>query len=87
MSSLAVLIGAELNAEIEHSSPYGKDLGDKAIDEKKKVGAVDADLPPAVPAPPPRLRLSDWVLGGIAIGEAAVLTYVKLRDRFRKIHV
>jgi membrane protein len=111
VSSLAVLIGAELNAEIEHASPYGKDPGEKAIDEKKKIGAVaerawarrkagtltpafarancdvDADLPPAVPAPPPRLRLSDWVLGGIAIGEAAGLTYMKLRDRFNKIRV
>ena len=111
VSSLAVLIGAELNAEIEHASPCGKEPGEKAVDEKKKIGAVaerawarrkagtltpaiarancdvDADLPPAVPAPPPRLRLSDWVLGGIAIGEAARLTYVKLRDRFRKIHV
>ena len=27
VSSLAVLVGAELNAEIEHASPYGKDPG------------------------------------------------------------
>ena len=111
VSSLAVLVGAELNAEIEHASPYGKDPGERVVNEKKKIGAVaerawarrqagtlkpaiarancdvDADLPPAVPAPPPRLRLSDWVLGGIAFGQAAVLTYVKLRDRFRKIRV
>ena len=40
LSGLAVLIGAELNAEIEHASPYGKDVGEKAPGEKKKVGAA-----------------------------------------------
>ena len=29
VSSLAVLVGAELNAEIEHASPYGKDPGER----------------------------------------------------------
>ena len=38
VSSLAVLIGAELNAEIEHSSPYGKEPGEKAIGEKAAAG-------------------------------------------------
>jgi membrane protein len=112
VSSLAVLVGAEVNAEIEHASPYGKDPGDKAVGEKKKIGAmaerawardkaaralkpavarascdVDVDLPPAVPVPPPRLRLSDWILGGLVVGEAAVLAYAKLRNRFSKIRV
>jgi membrane protein len=32
VSSLAVLAGAELNAEIEHASPYGKEPGEKEID-------------------------------------------------------
>jgi membrane protein len=40
VSSLAVLVGAELNAEIEHASPYGKEPGEKAPDEKKKIGAL-----------------------------------------------
>jgi membrane protein len=40
VSALAVLVGAELNAEIEHASPYGKDPGEKAPGEKKKLGAV-----------------------------------------------
>jgi membrane protein len=39
VSSLAVLTGAELNAEIEHASPYGKDPGEKAAGEKKQIGA------------------------------------------------
>jgi len=40
VSALAVLIGAELNAEIEHASPYGKEPGERAPGEKKKIGAV-----------------------------------------------
>ncbi len=40
MSGLAVLVGAELNAEIEHASPYGKDAGEKVAGEKKKIGAA-----------------------------------------------
>jgi len=40
VSSLAVLIGAELNAEIEHASPYGKERGEKEPGEKKKIGAL-----------------------------------------------
>ncbi len=47
VSSLAILTGAELNAEIEHASPYGKDPGEEA------PGKKDADLPPVVPAAPP----------------------------------
>jgi len=38
LSSLAILIGAEVNAEIEHASPYGKDVGEKVPGEKKKIG-------------------------------------------------
>jgi membrane protein len=40
VSSLAILVGAELNAEIEHASPYGKDPGEKVAGEKKKIGAL-----------------------------------------------
>ena len=39
-SGVAILIGAELNAEIEHASPYGKDVGEKVPGERKKIGAV-----------------------------------------------
>jgi hypothetical protein len=38
VSGMALLIGAELNAEIEHASPYGKDVGEKVPGEKKKIG-------------------------------------------------
>ena len=39
MSSLAILVGAEMNAEIEHASPHGKAPGEKVPGEKKKLGA------------------------------------------------
>lgn len=37
-SSLALLAGAELNAEIEHASPYGKDPGERVAGEKRVIG-------------------------------------------------
>lgn len=40
LSGIAILIGAELNAEIEHASPYGKDVGEKVPGEKKRIGAM-----------------------------------------------
>ena len=58
VSGVALLIGAELNAEIEHASPYGKDVGEKVPGEKKKIGPAaqrayekrrergEADVPP-----------------------------------------
>ena len=39
LSGLALLLGAEMNAEIEHASPYGKDPGERVPGEKKIVGA------------------------------------------------
>ena len=36
LSGIAILVGAELNAEIEHASPYGKDVGEKVPGEKEE---------------------------------------------------
>jgi membrane protein len=38
LSGLAILAGAELNAEIEHASPYGKAPGEKVPGTKKTIG-------------------------------------------------
>lgn len=38
LSGVALLLGAELNAEIEHASPYGKDPGERVPGEKRVVG-------------------------------------------------
>jgi membrane protein len=40
ITGLAILVGAEMNAEIEHASPYGKDPGQKVPGQKKKLGAA-----------------------------------------------
>ena len=37
-SGIALLMGAEMNAEIEHASPYGKDPGERVPGEKKVIG-------------------------------------------------
>ncbi|HKB11579.1 MAG TPA: YihY/virulence factor BrkB family protein [Vicinamibacterales bacterium] len=60
VSSLAILIGAELNAEIEHASPYGKAVGEKEPGEKTALGAAaerdwkDRHTGPAATAPKPQ---------------------------------
>lgn len=60
LSSLAILMGSEMNAEIEHASPHGKDPGEKIPGQKKKLGAAAArdyearqkrPVPPAATAP------------------------------------
>ena len=38
ISGLAILLGAEMNAEIEHASPYGKDEGEKVPGQKRRLG-------------------------------------------------
>jgi membrane protein len=38
LSGLVILIGAEMNAEIEHASAYGKDVGEKVPGEKRTIG-------------------------------------------------
>jgi membrane protein len=53
VSGLAVLIGAELNAEIEHASPSGKEPGERVPGEEKKIGAV-AERPWRSARRPPR---------------------------------
>jgi membrane protein len=58
LTSLAILVGAEFNAEIEHASPYGKAVGEKVPGEKKKIGvAAERDYQERLkrgemPAPP-----------------------------------
>jgi len=42
VSGLAILVGAEMNAEIEHASAYGKDPGEKIAGERKKLGRAAA---------------------------------------------
>ena len=39
ITGLAILAGAEMNAEIEHASPHGKDPGEKVPGQRKRLGA------------------------------------------------
>ena len=38
ISGLVLLAGAEMNAEIEHASPYGKAPGEKVPGQKRRIG-------------------------------------------------
>lgn len=38
LSGAVILFGAEMNAEIEHASPYGKEPGEKVPGQKRKIG-------------------------------------------------
>ncbi len=40
LSGFAILVGAELNAEIEHASPSGKNPGEKVEGQKQQLGVV-----------------------------------------------
>ena len=39
LSGVVVIVGAEMNAEIEHASPHGKAPGEKVPGERKTIGA------------------------------------------------
>jgi len=40
LSGAAILFGAEMNAEIEHASPYGKQPGEKVPGERRVIGSA-----------------------------------------------
>ena len=42
LSGLVLVIGAEMNAEIEHASPWGKNPGEKIPGARKKIGVAAA---------------------------------------------
>jgi membrane protein len=60
LTGLTIIIGAEMNAEIEHASPHGKAAGEKVPGQRKSIGARaarefrdrQAHPPPHEPAPP-----------------------------------
>lgn len=143
ISGLAILVGAEANAEIENASPWGKDKGEKRPGEKKKLGRAaaaayeekqragtlqpDRELPAApqpgrafpglTPAPAAafavgraseaagtsqlsggrtprpavaprrrasdRVRLSDWIVGGVAVAGEMALAVWSMRKKIK----
>jgi membrane protein len=57
LTGLSIIMGAEMNAEIEHASPHGKAAGEKVPGEKRCIGARAArkfaERPPAAPPASP----------------------------------
>ena len=87
VSGAAILLGAEMNALIEHSSPEGKDPGEKVPGEKEaEKHAPVPTVPPrqdsGVPQPAyaRRSRTSELVIGGVAlVAELAAVVAMHLR--------
>jgi membrane protein len=88
LSGIAILTGAELNAEIEHASPYGKAPGQKNAAGKLMLGAraerafrarQSGKTEPLL-LPPPASA------GGVSRKLAAMIAGVLLLTRWRKRH-
>ena len=88
ISALAVLVGSEMNAEIEHASPYGKAPGEKVPGQRKKIGAAAArayaarqHAPRPLPRPAMTAPATDQSAPGVAWYVAGFLVFVwaKLR--------
>jgi membrane protein len=98
ISGVAVLVGAELNAEVEHASPHEKKPGEKVPGERRKIGAAAAraykqrlegpSVPPtetpAVPEPALALR-APLSPADRTLGVAVALPLLAMRvwNRFR----
>lgn len=75
VSGIALVLGAELNAEIEHASPHGAGVGEKSAAGRRLLGARAARAFASRPidAAPPRLRRAPSEVSGLAFGAAMVL--------------
>jgi membrane protein len=62
LSGVALIVGAEASAEIEHASPWGKAPREKVPGQKKKIGAAAgrAHRQGVPPAPQPPERIGRW---------------------------
>jgi membrane protein len=87
MSGAAILVGAEMNALIEHSSPEGKDPGEKVAGQKEAeahapaaASTAPAPDPASLPAHARRSRASVLVIGGAGLlAELAAVVAMHLR--------
>jgi membrane protein len=82
VSGIAILTGAELNAEIEHASPHGKAPGQKNAQGKRMIGARAArafrqrqtsgemNATPPAPSTPPPTPQPGW---GAALASAILM--------------
>jgi membrane protein len=84
VSSIAILVAAELNAEIEHASPYGKAPGQKTQEGRRVLGAKAGRLagqqpPPAAPVSGPWPAAPAEPGPGPAIGAIAAAVILGVR--------
>ena len=90
LSGLVIVIGAEMNAVIEHASPWAKAPGEKVPGAKKKIGAAaarayramgGATLPLRRPAARPALDQPPSWIDRLA---APIALFVRWRHRTRE---
>jgi membrane protein len=81
LSGLVVIVGAEMNAEIEHASEHGKARGEKRPGQRKTIGVraerehreKRQEAPETKPAPEPNRRSARpaaYVRTGVLLGGA-----------------
>ena len=94
ISGLVMIVGAEMNAEIEHASPHGKDAGEKVPGQKKMIGAraarefrkraqgraVDRRVPDVAARPRSRPVTTAARAGVLATGLVAALFGRRVKD-------
>jgi membrane protein len=81
ISGLAMLVGAELNAEIEHASPHGKAPGEKVPGERRKIGAAAARAFAARQSErgsvtPPEKAVQHDAPGPVAVAKPSLVAFV-----------
>jgi membrane protein len=97
LTGFVIVLGAEVNAEIEHASPWGKAPGEKVPGERKQIGALAGrtfrERGMKNPAPRPEPLVSPSSAANLApeqpgIGEWAAAFALKLIwPRLRRRHV
>ena len=90
LSGLVIVIGAEMNSEIEHASPHGKDVGEKVPGERRMIGPRAARAfkerqergEVRETAPPPPAPSRPWTAP--AVGRTGALLTAIIASLFRR---
>jgi membrane protein len=89
LSGFVIVVGAEMNAEIEHASPWGKEPGEKVPGQKKKIGAAaerayhERRPMPQLPARPQPLALPAPRPSFLERAAGVVTLFLRWRSRMR----
>ena len=92
LSGMAIVLGAELNAEIEHASPHGKAPGEKVPGQRKCIGPRAArkfrerqQRGEALPSPAVSRPVTPWRAPGLARTGALLSGVVAAMLRRRRV--